>query len=112
MSNPQARASNISLSRICSRIMVWISNQSGTCLNVSISSVHTSGGATGFYPVEHELETWAVNHWNRAAEATETAVVRLRNTSVTINDLKGNELLLVYSNSYIRVPDTVQVHFA
>ncbi|KAF4573535.1 mannosyl-oligosaccharide alpha-1,2-mannosidase [Pleurotus pulmonarius] len=60
-----------------------------------------------FYPVEHELESWRVNNWPRAANATLTAQVRLRNTSFTIDDLKGNDLLLVYSNAYIRVPDTV-----
>ncbi len=85
--------------------MVWVSNQSGTCLNVSISSA--AGEATKFYPVEHELEVGGVNHSTRAASATLTAEVRLRNTSVTVNGLKGNDLLLVYSDAYIRVPDTV-----
>ncbi|KAF4573523.1 hypothetical protein EYR36_008041 [Pleurotus pulmonarius] len=85
--------------------MVWVSNQSGTCLNVSISSAHTSGGNPGFFPVEHELENWSVNHWNRAAAPVETAVVQLRNTSVTITGVKGNDLLLIYSNAYLKVPD-------
>ncbi|KAJ8701766.1 hypothetical protein PTI98_000519 [Pleurotus ostreatus] len=90
--------------------MVWVSNQASTCLNVSITA--RSGGAAGFYPVEHAPEVWAVNHWSRAANASETAVIRLRNTSVTVNNVKGTDLLLVYDNAVIQVPDTNQVYFA
>lgn len=84
--------------------MVWVSNQAGTCLNVSVSSAHTRGGATGFYAIEHELEAWHKNHWNRVANATETVVVRFKNKTLTVNDVKGNDLLLVYSDTFIRVP--------
>ncbi|KAF4604576.1 hypothetical protein EYR40_003350 [Pleurotus pulmonarius] len=84
--------------------MVWVSNQSGTCLNVSITA--RSGGEAGVFPVEHALEVWGVNHWQRAANAAETAVIRLRGTSVTVNDVKGTDLLLVYGNAVIQVPYT------
>ncbi|KAF7436171.1 hypothetical protein PC9H_002997 [Pleurotus ostreatus] len=87
--------------------MVWVSNQSGTCLNVSISSAHTSGGNPGFFPVEHELENWAVNHWHRAAAPSETAVVHLRNTTATITDVKGNDLLVIFGNTWLKVPDVL-----
>ncbi|KAG9222179.1 hypothetical protein CCMSSC00406_0009008 [Pleurotus cornucopiae] len=87
--------------------MVWVSNQSGTCLNVSISSAHTSGGNPGFFLVEHELENWAVNHWHRAAAPSETAVVHLRNTTATITGVKGNDLLVIYGNTWLKVPDVL-----
>ncbi|KAF4604577.1 hypothetical protein EYR40_003351 [Pleurotus pulmonarius] len=89
--------------------MVWVSNQSGTCLNVSITN--RSEGSAAVFPVEHALEVWGVNHWQRTANASETAVIRLRGTSVTVNNVKGTDLLLVYNNAVIQVPDTKQVHF-
>lgn len=86
--------------------MVWVSNQAGTCLNVSITAAHSPSGLTGFYPVEPvSVETWAVNHWSRKADATETAVIRFKNTSVTVNDVKGNDLLLIHRDAYIKVPN-------
>ncbi|KAJ8701800.1 hypothetical protein PTI98_000553 [Pleurotus ostreatus] len=69
------------------------------------------GGATGFYAIEHELEAWHKNHWNQVANATETVVVRFKNKTLTVNDVKGNDLLLVYSDTFIRVPTAEQVHF-
>ncbi len=84
--------------------MVWVSNQSGTCLNVSITN--RSEGSAAVFPVEHALEVWGVNHWQRTANASETAVIRLRGTSVTVDNVKGTDLLLVYNNAVIQVPDT------
>ncbi|KAG9222132.1 hypothetical protein CCMSSC00406_0009583 [Pleurotus cornucopiae] len=90
--------------------MVWVSNQSGTCLNVSITA--RSGGSAAVFPVEHALEAWGINHWQRAANASETAVIRLGGTSVTVNDVKGTDFILVYKDGIITIPDTNQVYFS
>ncbi len=84
--------------------MVWIGNDAPETISVSISSVHTHGGVTGFFPVEPGLGSYATNHWQRNTTGTEKAVIRLGHTSVTVPDVLGNDFLLIYSDTYLKVP--------
>lgn len=92
--------------------MVWIDNESLETISISISAVHTPGGATGFFPVEPGLGTYATNHWQRNTTSTETAVILLGHTSVTVPDVLGNDYLLIFPDAYLKVPTEVVSEWA
>ncbi|KAF4573540.1 hypothetical protein AB1N83_008313 [Pleurotus pulmonarius] len=88
--------------------MVWVSNQAGTSISVSI----TSGGAAAstFQIPASGLESSAVNLWTRGATAAETATIEIGGDTVTVKGVNGNDFLLIYSDTYIKFP-TEQVFF-
>ncbi len=85
--------------------MVWVDNGAGATISVSISSVHTPGGLTGFYPVEPGPGTWAKSHWQRSAKFNETAVILVGGSTVRVNDVRGDDFLLILPDSFIRIRD-------
>ncbi|KDQ31485.1 hypothetical protein PLEOSDRAFT_173247 [Pleurotus ostreatus PC15] len=91
--------------------MVWIGNEAGETISVSITSIHTPGGATGFFPVEPGYASYSTSHWQRNATGAETAVIRLGQKIVTVPDVLGNDFLLIFSDTYLKIPTEVQAFF-
>lgn len=83
--------------------MVWIDNSAGATISVSISSVHTPGGATGFFPIEPGTGAWAKSHWQRSPKFNETAVILLGDTTVKVHNVRGDDFFLVFPDSFIQV---------
>lgn len=91
--------------------MVWIGNEARETISVSITSVHTHGGATGFFAVDPGYASYSTSHWQRNATGAETAVIRLGQKIVTVPDVLGNDFLLIYRDTYVKVPTEVQAFF-
>lgn len=84
--------------------MVWVSNQSGADINVSITY---AGAPASVFPVAAVgLESFATNHWGRDAASSETAYVHVGGTTVTVPDVHGNDFLIIYRDSFIKTPTT------
>ncbi|KAF9486978.1 hypothetical protein BDN71DRAFT_1437189 [Pleurotus eryngii] len=88
--------------------MVWIGNEAHETISVSITSVHTHGGATGFFPVEPGYGSYSTSHWQRNATGTETAVIRMGQKIITVPDVPDNDFLLIFSDTYLKVPTEVR----
>ncbi|KAF7436132.1 hypothetical protein PC9H_002958 [Pleurotus ostreatus] len=91
--------------------MVWLDNSSGATITASISSAHTPGGATGFFAVEPLLDTFANNHWERSAKFNETAVIHSGKATVKIPHVRGDDFIVIFSDSFIQVRNAPQVYF-
>ncbi|KAF4604596.1 hypothetical protein EYR40_003370 [Pleurotus pulmonarius] len=88
--------------------MVWVSNQAGTSISVSITS--NGAAASTFQIPAAGLESSAINLWTRGATASETATIKVGGETVTVKGVSGGDFLLIYSDTYIKFP-TEQVFF-